>query len=323
MSDDHFEAKGWYLNHSLVAILTTSNNTKLKVTAVVIVKNLLLCNCQLARLFALSYLNLARLIFCCIILITAQGCTLQSEHLDLAASQLGFSREIIQGSDFQHIIYTHNEVDDKSILHVYLDGDGQPWIANRLVSSDPTPENPLILKLMAQDKTPAIYLGRPCYHGLSSTPPCNPSLWTSARYSLQVVKSMQQALQEYMTRNDYHKLVLIGYSGGGTLAMLLAEHLRATTAVVTLAGNLDIDAWTAYHGYSPLQGSLNPAQMSPLDPEIHQYHLIGKADRNVPYHLVEPFLRTQPSARVLSWEKFDHACCWQKIWPQFLTSLRD
>lgn len=256
-----------------------------------------------------------------IVSILLQGCAHQSEHLDIEANKHGFSRKIVQGNEFQHMIYTHDGVRNSPILHVYLDGDGNPWIGNRLISADPTPVNPMMLKLMAIDPAPSLYLGRPCYHGFATAPSCEPALWTSARYSLRVVKSMQQALLDYMAKAGYSEVVLIGHSGGGTLAMLLAERINATRAVVTIAGNLDTDAWTEHHGYSPLEESLNPAHMPPLDPEILQYHLIGKADKIVPYHVVAQVLKTQSNARVLTWEKFDHACCWHEIWQQFIHCL--
>ncbi len=262
-------------------------------------------------------------IFCLITLIILQGCTSRSRLLDIEASKQGFAREIVQGSEFQHMIYIQHGADNNPMLHVYLDGDGQPWIGNHLIAADPTPLDPLMLNLMAIDSTPSIYLGRPCYHGFSTIAPCAPELWTSGRYSVRVVESMQRVLRDYMRRGGYSEVVLIGHSGGGTLAMLLAERISATRAVVTIAGNLDIEAWTDYHGYSPLEGSLNPAHMPALDSEVHQYHLIGKDDKNMPYYLVEPVLQRQPHAKVLMWEKFDHACCWQNIWQEFLHCLEN
>lgn len=250
-----------------------------------------------------------------------QGCTNSEKRLDLEAGKFGFSREIVYGNGFNHMIYIHDGDQNRSTLHVYLEGDGRPWIGNRLISSDPTPANPMLLKLMAMDRAPSIYLGRPCYHGFSSIPPCEPALWTSARYSTRVVRSMQRVLLDYMALGGYSEVVLIGHSGGGTLAMLLAERISGIRAVVTIAGNLDIDAWTEHHGYSPLTGSLNPAHMLRMDPEIQQYHLTGKADNKVPHNLIEQFLWSQPDARVLVWEGFDHACCWHKIWREFLRCL--
>lgn len=256
-----------------------------------------------------------------IVLILLQACTSQSRLLDMEAYKKGFSRQIVDGDGFQHVIYTKDGEKNNDTLHVYLDGDGKPWLKHRLIAADPTPVNPLMFNLMALDKAPSIYLGRPCYHGFATTPPCAAEHWTSARYSLQVVKSMERVLRDNIASGGYHEVVLIGYSGGGTLAMLLAQHSSATSAVVTIAGNLDIDSWAEYHGYTTLKGSLNPARMPELSSAIQQYHLIGKADKNIPYSLTEQALRNQPKAHVLIWEKFDHACCWQDIWAEFLHCL--
>ena len=69
---------------------------------------------------------------------------------------------------------------------------------------------------------------------------------------------------------------MIGYSGGGTLAQLVAEKFTQTRAVVTLAGNLDLAAWVQLHDYTPLGGSLNPAERPPLPGHILQIHYVGK-----------------------------------------------
>lgn len=297
-------------------------DTSLEAAISVLVKNLLNTGSQFFVTLAPLKNHYLLLPLFLIILISLQGCANHSSYLDTEAEHLGFSRTLITGTEFQHVIYTRVESADDSVLHVYLDGDGQPWIDHRLISADPTPENPLTLKLMGLDNTSSIYLGRPCYHGFSTTPPCDPALWTSARYSLKVVQSMQQALLNYLKRGNYHRVTLIGYSGGGTLAMLLAERIEAVNTVVTIAGNLDIDAWTEYHRYSPLVASINPALISNLDPSIQQYHLIGTGDLNIPYSLVKPFLQRQTNAKVLIQQTFDHTCCWHKIWPEFLKSLK-
>ena len=259
--------------------------------------------------------------FYLILLISLQACTLKSELLDTQASKLGLSKDIIQGEGFEHVIYFQQGVANSSTLHVYLDGDGQPWIQNRLVAKDPTPQNPLVLKLMSMDQAPSLYLGRPCYHGFSTATRCDASLWTSARYSMTVVASMEKALRQFMGHSEYQEVVLIGYSGGGTLAMLLAPRIKSVTKVVTIAGNLDTDAWTSYHNYAPLKESINPARNYRTLTGIQQFHLIAKADKNIPYRLVKPFLDTQPHAKIFSWENFDHSCCWLKIWPDFLGQI--
>ena len=113
----------------------------------------------------------------------------------------------------------------------------------------------------------------------------------------------------------------MGHSGGGALAMLLAYQLPDVTRVVTLAGNLDIEAWTQYHQYSPLYTSLNPGAQPLLRPEVNQWHLIGGVDRVIPAPLIKPVILRQPSARGFEFPGFGHGCCWESIWPDVLKAL--
>jgi pimeloyl-ACP methyl ester carboxylesterase len=117
---------------------------------------------------------------------------------------------------------------------------------------------------------------------------------------------------------DERQLVLIGYSGGGTLAMLLAPRLSNTVRVVTLAANLDVSAWAAYHTFTPLSGSLDPAREAPLGAHISQLHLTGARDRQIPPWLAAPVVARQPYAELVVLPGFDHRCCWEAQWPALL-----
>jgi hypothetical protein len=179
-----------------------------------------------------------------------------------------------------------------------------------------------MLRLMALDSAPSVYLGRPCYFGLAETPPCSPEFWTTARYSELVVASMQAALRRILADGQFVDLVLIGHSGGGTLAMLLADRMAQTRALITVAGNLDTATWAALHHYSPLAESLNPALLPPLPRTIYQLHLIGERDRQVTPALIRPVILKQSSAQLQVIENFDHVCCWQDMWPNVLATLK-
>ena len=76
---------------------------------------------------------------------------------------------------------------------------------------------------MAIDTNPAIYVGRPCYHAAKKSQNCNSKWWTSNRYSGEVIEALKIAILQLS--NDQQKLTIIGFSGGGTLAMLVAPHL--------------------------------------------------------------------------------------------------
>lgn len=224
---------------------------------------------------------------------------------------------VIGGEGFRHVIFQTVREPGRT-LHVYIDGDGRPWSGSR-PTADPTPRNPLVLRLMALDPAPSIYLGRPCYHGLASTPPCVTALWTAERYSSAVVASMAAALHRVLQQREVDRLVWFGYSGGGSLAVLLAPQFTETTDLVTVAANLDIDAWADLHGYSRLVGSLNPARQAPVPTRIRQRHYVGGNDRVVPKDVVArgPI---DPNALVVI-PPYDHTCCWETIWPTVLAEV--
>lgn len=234
-----------------------------------------------------------------------------------------FDRRLLTGGQFQHVVYSKpSTANDFARLHVYLHGDGTPWLRKGRPAFDPTPRNPLTLKLMALDQTPSLYLGRPCYDGLAFTDPsCHPWYWTHARYADEVVDSLAQALSQWMEKHPYRRITLIGYSGGGSLALLLAQRMAKVDTLVTLAANLDIDRWADAHGYSRLQSSLNPARLASLRHGLSQHHWVGEQDQNVTPDLLKSALSRQPNAQLTILPALDHDCCWETLWPALLTEF--
>jgi len=255
-----------------------------------------------------------------VLFIMVQGCTSPAARVDQVAAGFGFSRELIQGTEFLHVVYRKDSGHGAGPLHIYLEGDGSPYLDRRWVSPDPTPRNPLMLRLMALDPGPSVYLARPCYNGRATAPPCDSTLWTQARYSAEVVDSAVAVARRLLSQRQGQALFLIGHSGGGTVAMLMAAQLPETRVVITLAGNLDTDAWTQYHGYEPLRDSLNPARRPPLDKRIQQLHLVGANDDNIPPQMLMHATARQWRARIGTVAGFDHSCCWQQLWPMVLES---
>jgi hypothetical protein len=242
------------------------------------------------------------------------GCSPQATQKMLAVP--GARQEVVQGLPFRHMVLQSDG--SGALLHVYLEGDGRPWLHPGRVSLDPTPRRAVMLELFALDDAPSLYLGRPCYWHLRD-PACGPQWWTSQRYSQQVVDSLNRVIDTFAA--GHAGVVLFGHSGGGTLAMLLAARRSDVAWVVTLAGNLDIDAWTTAHGYTALSGSLNPALEPPLPARIRQYHLIGSGDQIITPEMIRPTVSRQPDARLEELEGVDHACCWLDIWPGVLSRL--
>jgi hypothetical protein len=246
------------------------------------------------------------------------GCAGQ-KNFEQLAKEHKLVKQTINTGRFNHLlISTNTESTSDKMLHVYIEGDGTPWLRKDAIAADPTPKNPLALKLMLQDPAPSIYLGRPCYFGLMNSPNCVPPIWTHRRYSKEVVDSMQAALEKYLQSNAYQQLTFIGYSGGGVVAMLLAQRFSQTNRLVTIAANLDIDAWTQHHSFSALSGSINPAKQPPLSWSIQQIHYAGKRDANVPVAIINYVSSRQTNSRIRVLNKFDHICCWEKEWPHLL-----
>lgn len=249
------------------------------------------------------------------------GCTTPTDAFKRTVQDAGFTQHVIPGNNFDLLILAGRPAgtsDER--LHVYIEGDGSAWISNRWIAKDPTPRHPVALTLMRLDPAPTLYLGRPCYLGLQRN--CTPDLWTKERYSEAVVQEMCTALKDYLDKSGFMgSIVLIGFSGGGTLAMLMASRLAAVDRLVTVAANLDTARWTRLHGYSPLTNSLNPAAQAPLPERINQIHLVGGSDQNVPVEIVEDAIARQPNAVLLSYPEFTHNCCWVEVWPDVLDRI--
>lgn len=215
----------------------------------------------------------------------------------------------------------HPSVTESAYVHVYLEGDGQPWIHGRWPAENPSSRTMTALRLMLLDPNPSIYLNRPCYGYKTVPPPCSAALWTNARYGPEVVDSMALALQELTRSYPDKRWVLIGHSGGGALAMLLAGRVENVAAVVTLAANLDHKAWTEAKGFAPLDGSLNPIDEVKLPAHIIRWHFAGGRDHQVPAPLTATAAERDPDSRFFLESEFDHGCCWREIWPQILQEL--
>jgi hypothetical protein len=251
-------------------------------------------------------------------LLAVAGCRSASERFLRDSSERGLRAETIAGTEFRHLVLSGAPAAGPTV-RVYLDGDGTPWVGG-YPAADPTPRDPLVLDLVALDPGPAVYLGRPCYHGLDRDPPCAPALWTSARYSESVVASLAAAARRVLAARGAERVVWVGYSGGGALAMLLAARVPETVGVITLAANLDIDAWADQQRLSRLAGSLNPARQPALPSRIVQRHYLGGRDRAVP---VEVGRRgVAPGAELIVLDDFDHRCCWTALWPAVLAELQ-
>lgn len=239
------------------------------------------------------------------------------QALQLAAAR-GWQPLSLHTGSFSLRAYLPASVPATGTLTVYLEGDGLAWLSADTPSLDPTPLTPLSLLLALQDPEPAAYLARPCqYEGVGSEL-CAQKYWTSHRFAPEAVQASNQALDQLKQRFQAQRLVLVGYSGGGTLASLLAARRQDVAGLITLAANLDHQAWTAAKHLSPLTGSLNPADSWQRLQHVPQRHYVGVADRQVGSGPVLSYAARFPATKrpaVVLVPGFDHYCCWQQRWP--------
>jgi pimeloyl-ACP methyl ester carboxylesterase len=249
------------------------------------------------------------------------GCATPTRRAEQLAERHGLEVMTIPGTEFRHEAFARPDR-ASDMLWIFIEGDGSPYTnGGRSVSPDPSPHDPLALKLAIGSPGAVLYLGRPCYFSRRLDAGCSPVYWTTRRYSPEVVASMVAAVERYRA-GRYGSLVLVGYSGGGTLAVLMARQMHdQPAAVITLAANLDTESWTRWHHYLALENSLDPAALDMTQTVAPQWHLVGDRDVNVPPQLNQRYFARFPPNHVWHYASFSHNCCWAKQWPAIRVRL--
>ncbi len=207
------------------------------------------------------------------------------------AREAGFEKEIVPTQDF-HLTSYHKIARPGEPIHFYIEGDGLAWLSRTDLSMDPTPGNPVALKLAAEDHSSNIvYLARPCQHSsLMTDDLCkNPAYWSTRRFSEEVIAAENEAVDYFVKKSGAREITLSGYSGGGAVAVLVAARQSDVSFITTYAGNLDTDAFVRHHKVSPLTGSLNPRDFVDRVSHIPQKHYVGSKDKVIPRSIAESF----------------------------------
>lgn len=204
-------------------------------------------------------------------------------------------------------------------LVVYLEGDGLAWRTPDWPSDDPTPTNPLALRLATHhpSDSPRAWLARPCQYVDAARTGCPVALWTSARQGREALHLSHQALDEIKRRTGAQTLTLVGHSGGGTLAALLMSERTDVTHLVTVAGNIDLAHWVALHRLSPQRDSFDPADRAQALEGRSQRHLAGGRDAVVPPSVAQAFANHFPSGLrpvVEVLPTAEHETGWLPLW---------
>lgn len=243
---------------------------------------------------------------------------------DLLAAP-GFTPATLSVGGFELLARQRGAPAPGATLTIYIEGDGRAFRHRNRPAADPTPRDAVGLALASRDPGGhVLYLARPCQFQARPLPrACDTALWTTARYGEAVVSAINGAIDEAAA--GYDRVALVGYSGGGTVAALVAARRTDVAWMITVAANLDHARWTALHGVTALEGSLNAADIARDVQHIPQVHLVGGRDDIVPAAIAEAYVgrmtdTTRTTIRVMP--DFDHECCWVEAWPDLLEEAR-
>jgi hypothetical protein len=202
-------------------------------------------------------------------------------------------------------------------LTIYIEGDGASWLFRTIPPRNPTPQHSLVVAMAASDPNPyVLYLARPCqFIDLRMVKECDESLWTDSRFSTQAITLLNQGIDEVLRLMPPLKLHLVGHSGGGTLATLIAAQRSDVNCLVTLASPLDLSAWTNALAIAPLLKSKNPAEPNANLKQIRQTHYLGENDRIVTKESIGRYRNFPPQTEFITVSGFDHRKFWVEHWP--------
>lgn len=270
-------------------------------------------------------MTLRRLVLSCLIAaIAASACTSvpapaeRRQSAEQMAADAGMTPMTLVTGRFELYALTRENA-PSDLLVIYIEGDGFAWARRNRRSSDPTPADPLALALAVADSAPAVaWLARPCqFTGGERARNCDSDLWTVARYGEEVVAAMNDAIGTLKKKAGATQLGLVGYSGGGAIAALVAMRRSDVSWLKTVAAPLDTGAFTAFHKVSPMTGSLNPADHAARLARVAQIHYVGTADEIVPETINLSFLDRMGDtscARLVALPGMGHHGDWASEW---------
>lgn len=254
-------------------------------------------------------------LFACLLLSACASVEAAREHAaEVAGGGLLVPRRVAAGrfqlSTWQKLL------DPGKPLHVFIEGDGLSWVSRDQPAMDPTPRNPVGLELAASDRWPNVFcLARPCqFTPHEKDPSCEDKWWTSHRSAPEVIDAMDAAISKVVQPGQ--KLRLIGYSGGGGVAALVAARRNDVESLITVAGNLDHVRLNAWHHVAQTPQSLNPIDVAGKLARVPQIHFVGERDVIVPAEIARAWQKASNSScvQIVETPGATHGGGWKESW---------
>ncbi len=253
--------------------------------------------------------------FFTVILLSA--CVSLSVRLDTAQELInhsGFESSILPTQPYA--LFSAAPADMKSVreLTVVIEGDGYAWVNRNTLSDNPTPRDPVGLRIATSLKD-AVYLARPCQYVEAKN--CTARVWSVDRFNRDmVIRSYMDALQKLKERTGAESFHLIGFSGGAYIALVLAGKRTDIEDVTSVAGVLDPKAWTDFHDISPLALDFDIKTLILAAQYVPFRHVCSTEDDVVPCSLAQDFIRKSEGFGVhnhslITYEDEGHGSLWQ------------
>ena len=237
---------------------------------------------------------------------------------DTVAQSGNLVQQKIATDDF--LLTTYQRFDstaDNKQMVVYIEGDGMAWISRDQLSSNPTPVQPVALKLASIDTNiNVLYVARPCqYLWPQKMNRCSSKYWSNKRSSEEVISSINQAISIVKQKQNISSIRLIGYSGGGGIAALIADRRADVNEFVSVSGNLNYKLFTQTHDLSPMNRSIDPITVANQIGLIPQIHYVGADDKIIPRQIALSF---SDKVKVINDVSHDN---WSDKWAQILRTI--
>lgn len=253
--------------------------------------------------------------------LTLSGCSVLHDSSSKPVTVLLDEASFV-AQDFK-LVYAlhHTKVPDENMTFV-IESDGRRWPTVHRPPIDPSPARSIAIGIALEESKwgSVTYIGRPCQYGQRHLLlECEPTLWSDARYGETVISEINRVIDDFVLRNKIKNIHLVGHSGGGVVATLIAARRNDVDCVVSIAAPLDTDKWSRVMGVSKLSHSYNPKDFYRQLLSIPQDHLAGSDDRIVPPDSIVPE-DGKAGFRVKILKGFNHFSPWLEKWDQIRAS---
>ena len=275
--------------------------------------------------FASSFAAVRRFLFVAASVAVLQGCASHPlRDADAQAASAAMVRRDITAGVFRMTIYSRIR-DVNQPVTVYVEGDVRGWRPSTDPGVDDTPDDYLGLRLATLDAaTNVVFIARPCQFPSGDTACFDPA-WESGRLADQIYRSINRAIDHAVIVFPHPQIHMVGYSGGGAIAALLADRRRDVVSLRTVAGNLDPQGVERAHAANPNEDMIDPFDIAPRLAAMPQIHYVGDADDFVPPFVTENFVKAVGDAygcvQVVHAPSATHLAGWDDVWARYSAVL--